>query len=99
MVALSYQATPHKTIENDIRKYKKLEALNNRFWNPKVGKKRQLLKRPRWTRFIERKKSTGRETKLMSVKPKNKLKARPGIFPVKGTGKRYLMTSVRTCQI
>jgi len=42
MVALSYQATPHKTIENDIRKYKKLEALN-RFWNPKVGKKRQTI--------------------------------------------------------
>jgi len=98
MVALSYQATPHKTIENDIRKYKKLEALN-RFWYLNVGKKRQLLKRPRWTRFIERKRSTGRETKLMSVKPKNKLKARLGIFPVKATGKRYLMTSVRTCRI
>jgi len=98
MVALSYQATPHKTIENDIRKYKKLEALN-RFWYLNVGKKRQLLKRPKWTRFIERKRSTRRETKLMSVKPKNKLKAGLGIFPVKATGKRYLMTSVRTCRI
>jgi len=44
MVALSYQATPHKTIENDIRKYKKLEALN-RFWYLNVVKKATIIKK------------------------------------------------------